>query len=199
MTTTTLAVVALAGAIGAGNSPSPGWQTDFNRAKTLATAEGKPLAVFIGQGPAKVQQLVDNGTIPTDAAELLRDKYVCVALEAGSEKGKELAEQLSLKEGLMIGSSTGNIRALRDGSALHGPDLTRQLREYSTPAVAQTTASVTYPATVPTTYPTATPISYPVQPFAAPVYGSSCPNGQCGLRPVFVGGGCPNGQCPLQR
>src|SRR5438874_7406511 len=51
MITTTLAVLALAGGISSGNIPSgPSWQTDYAQAMTRASAERKPMAVFIGHG-----------------------------------------------------------------------------------------------------------------------------------------------------
>ena len=102
MITTTLAVLALAGGLSAGSIPTPNWQKDYAQALAVASSEGKPVAVFISQGNTTPGKLVTEGPIPSDAAKLLRDKYVCVYLDTATASGKAMADQFSLSEGLVI-------------------------------------------------------------------------------------------------
>src|SRR5262249_8940814 len=139
MLTTTLAVVALAGALSTGASPSPSLQTNYTQALSAASAEHKPMAVFIGHDAAKVKQMISDGTIPTDAAKLLRENYVCVALDARAGEGKKLSDSEKMTSGLIISSSSGNIQALRHSPTVSGADLTRQLVQFAHGAAAAPT------------------------------------------------------------
>src|SRR5262249_26176454 len=111
MIATTLAVVALAGALNA--SPSTGWRTDYAQAVTAASAEKKPMVVLIGQGADRINRLVKDGTISSEAARLLRESYVSVYLDTETAGGKELANRFAISEGLVISGPGGSTQALR--------------------------------------------------------------------------------------
>ncbi len=222
MITTTLAVVALAGALSPNASPTiPGWQTDYAQARSTALAERKPLAVYVGQGAQALNRKLADGTISTDAAQLLRASYVCVYLDAETDAARQLTGRFELNEGLILNSPEGDVLAVRHGGAVSGADLTRQLREYSsgTPAaVVLTSATVATPAPVVTTAVIAAPATQTIVTagaYSAPVMISGgCANGSCRtfapttgyVMPAsgyqtypLVSGGCANGRCPSPR
>ena len=144
MITTTLAVIALAGGLSAGNIPSPNWQKDYAQALAVASSEGKPVAVFISQGTATPGKLVTEGPIPSDAAKLLREKYVCVYLDTETASGKAMANQFALSEGLIISSPGGKYQALRHNGSVSGNDLTGTLTRYAGAGTPTTTVSSGY-------------------------------------------------------
>jgi hypothetical protein len=204
MLTTTLAVFALAGALSTGANPSPSLQTNYPQALSLAASEHKPLAVFLGQNTSQIKEILANGTIPAEAVKLLRDSYVCVALDSTSGAGKDLADRVKMTEGLIISNSGGSIQALRASGTLTGTDFTRQLDQYThastvagpitaAPAVISGCANGTCRLAAPaTTYAPAQPVYNAAPVYGAPVYGS----------PVYgypAPSSCPNGRCPLQQ
>jgi len=159
MVTTTLAVLALAGGLSAGNapSPSPSWQKDYAQALAVASSELKPVAVFIGHGTTTPTKMVVDGRIPTEAARLLRDKYVCVFIDTATPAGKELAGRFAVTEGLVISGPGGQVQALRHSGAVEGADLTGKLSQYATTGQPATTATT------------------------GVVVGGDCANGTCGV------------------
>jgi hypothetical protein len=181
MVTTTLAVLALAGGLSAGNapSPSPSWQKDYAQALAVASSELKPVAVFIGHGTTTPTKMVVDGRIPTEAARLLRDKYVCVFIDTDTPAGKELAGRFAVTEGLVISGPGGQVQALRHSGAVEGADLTGKLTQYATtgqPATTATTGVVPAAAYQP-----------------APVYQPAVPTYR--VAPAYYGspfGGTPN-------
>ncbi len=207
MVTTTLAVLALAGALGTGASPSPSWQTDYSQAISLASAEGKPVAVFIGHGGDKVGRMFADGTIPADAAKLLRESYVSVYINTDTNAGKELSGRFDLPEGLVISSPGGSVQALRHTGSISGPDLTQRLTQYA--SAGQPTKTTISGVSSSSVIVGGTPA---IANYGTPVMISGgCPNGNCpyatptsgyiypaGSIP-FSTGGCPNGRCPNQR
>lgn len=190
MISTTLAVLALAGSFSPGaNTALPGWQTDYAAAKAAAATQHKPMAVFIGQGAEGLKKMLDDGTIPADAAKVLRDNYVCVYLD--TDAAKDVAGPFDLKAGLVINTEAGNVQAVRHGGAVSGAGLTRELTQYATahPATTTTVATGTVvgtPATAGVTYPATV---------GSPMFASGgCASGNCGS-PVILSGGCANGRC----
>lgn len=206
MVTTTLAVVALAGALGTGASPSPSWQTDYAHAMADAAAQQKPIAVFIGEGAGKPKQMLADGTIPEAAAKTLRDSYVCLYVDTATGSGKDLAGKFEISEGLVISSPGGNVQALRHAGSVASVDLNRQLSQFATAG---------QPATTVTTglQPAARVIvsgcangqcnlsySYPAATYAAPAAGQVIGNGTVVYPAGYTfGSSCPNGRCPNAR
>lgn len=132
MFTTTLAVIALAGGNSSGVIPStPNWHTDYAQALSRSSAEGKPMAVFIGNGADKFAKMFADGTITADAARVLGDSYVCVYLDADTAAGKDLAGRFELTEGLVISSRGGSHQAYRHAGALRAAELAESLNKYA--------------------------------------------------------------------
>jgi hypothetical protein len=189
MITTTLAVLALASGLDLSVLPTnPSWQKDYAQAMVRATVEGKPVAVFIGQGSDKVRQMLQDGSIPTEAAKILRDSYVCLYVDTATTEGKELAGKFEMTEGLVISSPGGKVQSYRHSGVVSKSELTVQVANYASAG-----------------QPTSTVIAGPVVVRPA-AYTGGCPNGNCGnVVPaygyVYPGtsypfGGCANGQCP---
>jgi hypothetical protein len=179
MMITTLTAAALLLAPGASNN-IPSWQADYSKAMTAASAEKKPLAVFIGKGATGAASVLADGTVPAKATELLGSKFVCVFVNTDTAEGKALAGQFGLTQGLVISTKGGDKQALWHNGSVSGENLTAFLTKYSAPTVAVTTTE--YSGVVTASY--------------APAVGG-CANGQCGVRyyyPQFTGG-CANGQC----
>ena len=191
MITTTLAVLALAGGICSGAIPSaPNWQTDYAQALTRASAEGKPMAVFIGHGSDSYKKLQADGAIPAEATKVLSSSYVCMYLDADTASGKELAGRFEISEGLVISSPGGNLQAYRHNGTVKGDELTKSLTQYASAGQPTTTVNAG-----------ATAVRY--------VLSSGCANGTCGTYTLVPASGqyvvpsgystCPNGRCPNQR
>ena len=175
MLTATLAVVAMAGALSTGATPSPSLQTNYTEALSQASAGHKPMAVFLGHDADKVQRLISDGTISAEAAKILREKYVCVCLDAEKGAGKDLADRVKMTEGLILEDSKGGIAAMRDRGTIAGEDLTRQLGQYADPAAAAAPRAV----------------------YAAPTYGTPVYGGTYQTIPSF-GSPYSNGSCSLR-
>lgn len=201
MLTTTLAVVALAGALSAGSSPSPSWQSDYSQAMATASAERKPIAVFIGQGSKKPGDMMADGTISEDAAKLLRNNYVCLFVDTETTSGKELASQFALTEGLVISSPGGTVQALRHNGPVNGTELTRQLGQFATAGQPVTTVTTGIGAPAATTY-VRNCVGGNCYLNAAPATYYTTPGGvvyPAGYSAGTLGSSCPNGRCPNQR
>jgi len=180
MTTTTLALLALAGGLSSGTIPSgPSWQTDYAQALTRASAERKPMAVFIGHGADRFKTVLAEGTVlPADAAKLLQNSYVCMYLDTDTAAGKELAGRFALAGGLVISSPGGTSQAYRHNGTITGAELTKQLGTYAAAGQPTTTVSggvvVAQPATSPVivggTYQAAPRYVYPAGGYSYPTY-----------------------------
>src|SRR4051812_26275477 len=208
MVTTTLAAVALAGALSVGAKPSPSWQTDYAHAMSAASTERKPIAIFIGSSAKKPGKMIDDGTIPESAAQLLRESYVCLYLDTDTGAGKDLAGKLEIKEGLVISSPGGTVQALRHNGVVTGAELSRQLGQFAHAGQPTTTVSTglqpvaTYTIVAGNcaggncyvTYPTGT---YTTQPAAGQIIGGTVYPAGYSANPF--GSSCPNGRCPNQR
>lgn len=215
MVTTTLAVLTIIGALNTGASPSPGWQTDYAQALVVASADRKPMAVFIGHGTDKISQLFADGSIPSESARLLREQFVCVYLNTDTPDGLDISKKLQISEGLVISSPGGDYQALRHNGTLAGVDLTQKLGQL---------ARAGQPVTTVTTGPVAASVQTGA--LAAPAFTiNGCANGNCRIAttatpvygaPVtqsfpgtivsyptqsfgFPTSSCPNGRCPNQR
>jgi hypothetical protein len=148
MITTTLAVLALAGGIGSGVIPStPNWHTDYAQAMTRSSAEGKPMAVFIGSGGEKHKKLLADGTISAEASKLLSRSYICVYLDSETPNGKDLASRFELSDGLIISSKGGSLQAFRHTGSFKAGELTASLTKYAEanqPSRTETSGATTY-------------------------------------------------------
>jgi hypothetical protein len=142
MLTTTLTIVALLGGVSPGaNGTLPTWQTDYAQARTTASTDNEPIAVFIARGSEAMGRMLADGSISADAARLLRDKYVCLFLDTDTAAGKELAGHFAISQGLIISAPGGSVQAYRHAGTVAGADLTRQLTHYA--SAGQPTTTVT--------------------------------------------------------
>lgn len=148
MFTTTLAAIALAGGISSGAIPSaPNWHTDYAQAMSRSSAEGKPMAVFIGHGADRLAKMSADGTITAESARVLNASYVCVYLDAEAASGKDLASRFEMSEGLVISSRGGTLQSYRHNGIPGGKELTDSLSKYAggdEPVVTSTNGAVSY-------------------------------------------------------
>lgn len=189
MINTTLAALALVAGLDLSIPSNPKWQPNYSEALTRASAEKKPLAVFIGQGDAAKRMLAD-GTISAETAKLLSSSYVCLYLNTETAAGKELAGRFELKEGLVISSPGGSVQAYRYAGAVPAATLSTELAHYAAAGQPKTTISAGEVAA-----PAASGYVIP---------SGGCPNGNCPNQYLYpssgtIYGGCPNGRCPNQR
>lgn len=194
MVSTTFAAVVLSAVLLPGAVEAPKWQSDYAAAMTAASAQQKPMAVFIGHGKAGYAQLVSGGEIPAEAGQVLAKNYVCVYVDTDTAAGKALAGQFDLNTGVVISSKGGSVQALRHTGTVAPTALTGYVTKYSeVKSVVTTETTGVVPAGV--------------------VFGG-CPNGRCGASYSYPGtvvapaGGalyypgfstCPNGKCPNAR
>ena len=188
---TTLALLALSAGLEQSVPSALKWQPDYAQAMTRASADKKPIAVFIGRGSNAVKRMTADGTISTDAAKVLATSYVCVYLDTDTTSGKDLASRFEMKEGLVISSPGGSAQAYRYAGAVPKATLTKELTAYATVGQPVTTIYAGEPP--------AKPVS--VAPAGYVTIPGSCANGSCGqyVYPGTVYGGCANGRCPYQR
>ena len=150
MFSTTLAAAALGGLLVSGSiAPQPDWQTDYRAALTRSADQHKPVAVFIA--PGGHTRVVTDGKIGVAAATVLRQNYVCLAVDTTTEQGQAVAGAFGLTEGLVISDKTGGVQALRHQGAVSQAELTKYLTTYADAPVAQTV----YVGAAPTYYPPA--------------------------------------------
>jgi hypothetical protein len=189
MFSTLVATVAVTG-LTTGFTPSaqPKWQPDYPTAARLAAAQHKPLAVFVGHGPAGIAQLPVAG----DAGKALGEQFVSVYVDADSAAGRPLAAALQVSTGLVISDHTGTLQALKHQGPVQPAELAGYLATYAVPQSVTQTVQVRADTPAPVAAPAA-PIAAPVlAPAYSPVVGG-CAGGNCGA-PAFVGG-CANGRC----
>ena len=198
---TTFAAALLGSVLSAGSVAVPSWQSDYSQAMATASAQQKPLAVFIGRGDTGYSGVV-GGEIPAEAGKLLSKSFVCVYVDTDTADGKSLSSAFGLSKGLVISSKGGNVQALRHTGSIAPTDLTGYLTRYSDPVKAVVTTEKVGETPVSTTVP------------AGAVFGG-CPNGRCGTTssagyyqptysPTYAPAypsfsSCPNGRCPNAR
>lgn len=134
---TSLAVLALSGMLGANVSTQPEWQSDYRKALAMAVKEHKPLAVFVVKGEGKkLPQL------PTDVAKVLKSEYISVTINSNDVEGKKIAQALELTEGVVISDRTGEKQAYRIEGKTSAEDLSKTLVRLAEPNRVATTTEV---------------------------------------------------------
>jgi len=179
---------------------------------SVASSERKPIAVFIGSSAKKPGKMIDDGTIPESAAQLLRESYVCLYVDTDTEAGKTLSSKFEIAEGLVISSPGGTVQALRHTGAVGGAELNRQLEQFASagqPATTVTTGIRPVVAGTPqyirsgscaggNCYIGAQGGTYLTQPTAGQVINGTVVY-PAGYSANPFGSSCPNGRCPNQR
>jgi hypothetical protein len=141
---TSILLVALMGpgaAADAQSSEPLSWQENYTAARKLARQEDKPLAVVIGSG-ARGWEKLGTGKLTAEAKKLLADNYVCVYIDADTTRGKRLADEFSLSQGLVISTRDGQEQAFRHSGPISNSDLEASLKRYSTDFVSTTTETL---------------------------------------------------------
>jgi hypothetical protein len=167
VTTTILAVIALAAPLVPAARPEFQAQTDYSQALKVASTEKKPIVVLIGKGDSFAKMMTD-ANLTTDAKKLLTEKCVCLTVDVNTEAGKTLAGQFQMTDGgLVISSAGGSHQAYRQTGSVTATDLSKHTTTFAnasgvpattvtagTPAATQTYIPSTYvPSTyVPSTY-----------------------------------------------
>jgi hypothetical protein len=155
---TSLVLVALMGpgaapAVAAPEAPS--WQVSYEAARAAGRQRNKPLAVFLGSGPAGWEKLTEEGGLTRRSRQVLAESYVCVYVDQASPAGRKLAQafEVSSGTGLVVSSLDGDAQAFCYRGTMSQGELDETLRKYaSVGSVRQTEtlsraryASLTYP------------------------------------------------------
>src|SRR5262249_19348334 len=110
------------------------WSHDYVAAREEAPRLKKPLLVVLAPGKEGYDKIARDG-LGDEVKALLADKYVCVAIDTATERGKELAREFVMPDGfgLVVSDRTGKAQAFRYQGALSNADLVRCLTRYADP------------------------------------------------------------------
>jgi hypothetical protein len=146
-----IALIAMAGTWAANLPVTPTWESDYRLARQIGEKAQKPLAVFIGSGAAKWQQLTREGLYDAEIARLLTEQYVRVYVDVETPEGRKLAEAFGLvnSRGLIISDRTGDVQAFRHDGDLAAKDLARYLTRYCSSDHVVVTTETTIPPAAP--------------------------------------------------
>jgi hypothetical protein len=209
---TAMAVVALTLSVTSGNiSPAPTWLDDYQVAQARVADAGKPMVVVIGSGQAGWQDAVRGGGFDPAVAKLLADKFVCLYADTATAKGRQLANALQVRQGVVISDKSGRNQAFNASGTVSRTELMSALVRYADqPEIVRTEiqTTTTQPGTV-TTVPSGTVAPVPAgtviqtgpmgpggpvymsQPMGAPVMAAPMAGG-CG-QPGYAMGGYASG------
>lgn len=125
---TIIAVIALTGSVASANIPeTTQWKPSYRDAYIAATESNRPLAVFIGSGAG----VWENG-FDTKVHQLLKQKYVCVYIDASTEAGQALAKTFAVNgKGLVISDKAGTSQAFHHSGELSKELLVKALERYA--------------------------------------------------------------------
>ncbi len=114
---------------------APSWHRDYGSAQQLGRTRQKPLAVFLGSGPAGWRQLSREGRLGDDAQRILAADYICVYIDTAQAPGKRLATAFEMPAGpgVVLSDRTGNLQAFHHAGNLGNEELVRYLRRYADP------------------------------------------------------------------
>ncbi len=141
---TSVLFVALAGSVAASYPPSPSWQPSYGEARAMGQAEKKPVAVFLGEGPAGHGKVCLDGRLSSEVEKCLAENYVCVYVDVTTEEGRKLAKDFGITQGsgLILSDRTGNLQAFFHDGLISDADLTRSVKRFADPTVVvRTTAT----------------------------------------------------------
>lgn len=188
----------------AATTSTPEWQPSYRSALSQAATQHKSVVVFIANGG--VDQAV-AGSIPAEAASLLKLGYVCVSVDTATPQGAQVAESFGMNQGVVISDRNGQHQALRYQGAIAPEQLAENLRRLQSVDTASTTERVNAdaisdaPAVTTTPYTMYAPaMSY--APTYVPTMGG-CASGNCGgisyVQPTYMSSGCASGNCGMGR
>jgi hypothetical protein len=160
----------------AGFAPTNKWLDDYTTGYRQASASRKPLAVVVGRGP------VGWNTLDSKAQQLLKERYVCVYVDASQEQNKALVAQLKTGDeaGLVLSDSTGEYVAFRHTGLMTAAQLDNTLKLMAGRQEGSRGGAAAAPP--------------PAAPVAPPMMGGGCYGGSCGWGGYSsCGGGCYGG------
>jgi hypothetical protein len=131
---TSLLLLALSSVTPAADS-APAWQTDYAAAREIGAAKQKPLVVVLGAGAQGWKKLDRDGSLSAEAKQILAEKYICVHIDTATAKGKTLADQFEMEDGLgiVISDRSGKLQAFRHEGDLADNSLVNYLNRYGAP------------------------------------------------------------------
>lgn len=138
---TSLLLVALMGPGAAPTaSEAPSWQTSYSAALAEGREQGKPVAVFVGRGPAGWQKVGADG-LSAEARKALAANYVCVYVDATQPKGQKLATafEIGTGTGLVLSTKDGENQAFSHDGSMSNAELERSLNRHATGAAVSRT------------------------------------------------------------
>jgi hypothetical protein len=109
------------------------WHNDYTSALDRAVRDKKPVAIIVGTGPKGWQEITKKSEISKEAHDLLDEHFVCVYLDASTERGKKMADALNVGSGpaLIIGDRSGTNQAFRYKGSLTNDELSSTLKRFS--------------------------------------------------------------------
>ena len=124
-------VIALSQVLANNASLAVDWNHDYAKALKNAAGAGKALAIFIGSGNDG-WQAVGSGSVSPEALKLLRERYVCLYVDAATADGKELAKDFEATQlpTLVISDKTATYQAVKQTGPLASGGLERMLEQY---------------------------------------------------------------------
>src|SRR5262245_23549018 len=127
---TAMAVVALTLSVPSGNT-SPTWLDDYKVARARVADDGKPMVVVISSGQAGWQKVVRDGGFDPAVARLLADKFVCLYADTTTATGRQLANALQVRQGVVISDKSGRSQAFSASGTVSRGELMSALVRYS--------------------------------------------------------------------
>ncbi len=126
-------LVAMTGAVSA---QEIAWKRTYQEGRQEGQKAGKPLAVFVGSGPAPGKHLME-GSLSSAIRKILADHYVCVHLDADRDDQQRLIRELGIRsnQGLVLSDRTGDLQAYSCDGPMSESELARQLRTFADPTV----------------------------------------------------------------
>jgi hypothetical protein len=110
---------------------TPTWQSDYVAARKRGSKDNKALAVFIGSGARGWEKVCRESKLTPAVRKLLADHYVCVYVDAGEARGKRLADDFDMTQGLVVSTRDGESQAFRQTGRIGSKDLESTLRLFS--------------------------------------------------------------------
>ncbi len=176
---TSLLLLALAGPAAAPapqTTATPNWQESYRAACEAGRQQSKPLAVFVGSGPAGWEKVISDGKPTPEAKQLLADNYVCCYLDTATPEGRRLAAAFEIPEGagLVVSTRDGEGQAFSHRGTMSRAELEGTLQKYGNGRAVRSTETLDRVRTSYYSSPAATyaPASHAAPTYAAPMsYG----------------------------
>ncbi len=109
------------------------WQDSYSTARQMGRQQGKPLAVFIGNGPTGWKKVVEEDKLSVKATRVLTEGYICLYVDRTQPGGERLAESFDVPSGpgLVLSSRDGEGQAFFHAGKLTVGNVEERLVKYS--------------------------------------------------------------------